>query len=342
MTDLAAQLLDWIAIPSVTGAEGDYGDALARELGSLGLDVERQQLAPGRFNVLARAGRPELVLCTHLDTVPPYIGPSADAHFVHGRGACDAKGQAVCQIEALRRLLRQGERRVGLLFTVGEETDSAGAALADARLAEPWRPRHVVIGEPTDGRYVRGHKGVFRCRLAARGVAGHSSQDVGPSAVHELVTSLARLLASEWGELEHLGRGTLNVGRMEGGLAANVVAPSASADLLLRIVEDPRAVEERLRAALGEHVSLEPGFKAYGPVHFHVPERAAEPPIAVAFGTDAPYLPHWGKPVLFGPGSIRDAHTEHERIAKKDLEAAAGELVLLAHELLDGGAHAQR
>src|SRR5262245_18915831 len=57
--DPVRTLLDWIDIPSVTGAEGDYGDALARSLAALGLQVERQQLSPGRFNVLARAGTPE-------------------------------------------------------------------------------------------------------------------------------------------------------------------------------------------------------------------------------------------------------------------------------------------
>jgi len=70
-------LCDWIELPSVTGNEGAYGDALARRLSQMGLGVERQELAPGRFNVLARAGKPRVVLCTHLDTVPPFIGATA-------------------------------------------------------------------------------------------------------------------------------------------------------------------------------------------------------------------------------------------------------------------------
>src|SRR5258708_5171657 len=148
MTLATQQLLDWIAIASITGNEGDYGDLLARELARIGLDVERQELAPGRFNVLARAGRPEVVFCTHLDTVPPWIAPREDREFIHGRGACDAKGQAFAMLAAARTLLAQDETRFGLLFTVGEETDSAGATLANARLAEPWAPRHVIVGDP--------------------------------------------------------------------------------------------------------------------------------------------------------------------------------------------------
>ena len=92
MSELVRDLSDWIEIPSVTGEEGSYGDALCRKLSSVGFDVERQEVAPGRFNVLARAGRPEVVFCTHLDTVPPFFGVRQDSEYVYGRGSCDAKG----------------------------------------------------------------------------------------------------------------------------------------------------------------------------------------------------------------------------------------------------------
>ena len=141
MSELVRDLSDWIEIPSVTGEEGSYGDALCRKLSSVGFDVERQEVAPGRFNVLARAGRPEVVFCTHLDTVPPFFGVREDSEFVYGRGSCDAKGQAVSQIAAGVELLKRGEDRVGFLFTVGEEIDSVGAAHANRHLADPWAPK---------------------------------------------------------------------------------------------------------------------------------------------------------------------------------------------------------
>lgn len=324
-------LVDWIEIPSVTGQEGDYGDAVARALERAGFDVERQQVAPGRFNVLARTGAPEIVLCTHLDTVPPFIPSRTDDEFIYGRGACDAKGQVLSMLVAAARLLEQGEDRIGLLFTVGEETDSAGAALADAHLAEPWQPRYTIIGEPTGLEFVRGHKGTFKGRLEARGVAGHSSQPGGPSAVHELCTCVARLVASEWGASPLFGAGTLNVGTIHGGHAANVVAPEAGADLLVRVVDSPAQVEQRVRAALNEHVRFVPG-KAYGPVEFFVPE--GEESRVVAFGTDAPHMRRWGTPLLIGPGSILDAHTEHEKIRRADLARASSRFYDLARALL--------
>lgn len=327
-----ARLLDWIDIPSTTGEEGAYGDALARELQALGLDVERQELSPGRFNLLARAGLPEVVFCTHLDTVPPYYGPRQDREFIYGRGSCDAKGQATAMLEATRALLARGETRVGLLFTVSEETDSAGAVLANAKLAEPWRPRHILVGEPTGNRFVRAGKGTFKARLCAHGVAGHSSQKVGPSAVHELVHCLERLLSESWGEHPVLGPGTLNIGTIHGGVAANVVAEEAYADVMIRAVEPIDAVRARVERCLNEHVRFGTAAKGNAPVEFHVP--AGEEGIAIAFGTDVPYLSRWGQPLLYGAGSILDAHTDHEKVGKRELEECAATWTRTALQLL--------
>ena len=332
MHELWRKLQEWVEIPSITGSETGYGDALAGRLGELGLDVERQEVAPGRSNVLARRASPRVVFCTHLDTVPPFIGPREDAEYVHGRGSCDAKGPALAMLAAAQALLDEGEQRIGFLFTVGEETDSAGARCANARLAEPWRPRYVIVGEPTGNRFVRAHKGAFKGRLVARGVAGHSSQAVGPSAVHELVRCASRLLDQDWGDHPLLGRGTLNLGLISGGVAPNVVAERAEASLLLRAVEPPQVCERKLAACLSEHVEWQSPFVSYGPQEFLVPEGAE--PIEVAFGTDAPHLSRWGKPLLYGPGRILDAHSDHERVSKRSVEQAIEDYRRVALELL--------
>ncbi|MBL8858964.1 MAG: M20/M25/M40 family metallo-hydrolase [Planctomycetes bacterium] len=330
--ELARQVLDWVAIPSVTGNEGDYGDAIARRCTALGLAVERQQLAPGRFNVLARGARPQVLVCTHLDTVPGEVAIRADREAIHGRGACDAKGPAAAMLAAVEKLLSEGEDRVGCLFTVGEETDSAGATLANARLAEPWDPRFVIVGEPTDNRFVRAGKGIYKARLVAHGTAGHSSQSVGPSAVHELVSCAHRLLASQWGEHPVLGPGTLNIGTISGGSAANVVAERAECEVLVRAVDDIARIEERVERCLSPHVRVEKLHKGYGPIEFELP--AGTEGITVAFGTDVPYMPRFGRPLLYGPGSILDAHTDHEKVAVRSLLRAAAEYEKTLRELL--------
>ncbi len=329
-------LQDWIAVPSITGGEADYGDLLGRFLSERGFAVERQEVAPGRFNVLARAGLPQVVFCTHLDTVPPFVAPSEDREFVHGRGSCDAKGPALAMIEAASTLLANGEDRIGFLFTVGEETDSLGAQIANARLAEPWRPAHTIVGEPTGNRFVGAHKGIFKARLLAKGVAGHSSQGGGPSAIHELVDCLSKLLREDWGHHPSLGVGTLNVGEIAGGVAANVIADTASANLLLRAVESPDTTEAKLRRNLSAHVHLDCLYKNYAPVEFHVP--AGEAGGTVAFGTDAPHLRNWGTPLLYGPGRIEDAHTDHECVSKRSLEEAIATYAKTAADLLAQGA----
>ncbi|MEM9379292.1 MAG: M20/M25/M40 family metallo-hydrolase [Planctomycetota bacterium] len=335
---IAALLADWIDVESITGNEGDFADALARALAARGFAVETQEVAPGRRNVLARADAPEVVFCTHLDTVPPFLPPRIERGTVHGRGACDAKGQALSMLLAAERLVAEGERRVGFLFTVGEEVDSLGASHADRALAndpalrDAWAPRYTIVGEPTGNRFISGHKGIFLADLVARGVAGHSSNPLGPSAIHELVGCCARLTAADWGHAADLGPGTMNVGTIEGGHAPNVVAPSARASILVRAVEEPDAVRARIHAALGDHVELVEGRSQYGPVRFHVPE--GEPAEPVAFGTDAPHLRRWGTPLLMGPGSIDLAHTDDERIETSEIEEGVARHVATVRGLL--------
>ena len=125
----------------------------------------------------------------------------------------------------------------------------------------------------------------------------------------------------------------------DGGLAANVVAPHATCSLLVRTVEPPEDVRARVEAALGEHVALAGETKAYSPVEFLVPDEPAlhdaGPPHAVAFGTDAPHLGRFGRPLLMGPGSILDAHTETEKLALAELDAAAGRYARCVRWLLE-------
>lgn len=325
-TSIARQLADWIGIESISGNENDYGDVLSRALRASGFDVERAEVSPGRHNLLARADRPEVIFCTHLDTVPPFIPPRIERGTVYGRGACDAKGQALAMLRAAQQLVASGERRVGFLFTVGEEVDSIGAQHANHFIAsdpaarDNWAPRYTIVGEPTGNKFVSGHKGIYLADLIGHGVASHSSTPQGPSAIHELVTCCSRLVATDWGTDKALGQGTINIGTIQGGHAPNVVAPKARAEILVRAVDDPDQVRARIQNALTDQVEVQEGRERYGPIRFHVPE--GEPAEPVAFGTDAPHLTEWGVPLLVGPGSIDLAHTADERIEVREIEEA--------------------
>src|SRR5712691_7778655 len=95
--DSARQLM---AIPSVTGNELEVGNFLASHLASTGYRVEKQEVEPGRFNVMAYAGKPRVLFCTHIDTVPPVLPVREDNAFLYGRGACDTKGIVAAMLEA--------------------------------------------------------------------------------------------------------------------------------------------------------------------------------------------------------------------------------------------------
>lgn len=110
------------------------------------------------------------------------------------------------------------------------------------------------------------------------------------------------------------------------------MAPDARAEVLIRAVEEPDVVRARIQEALSANVELVEGREQYGPVRFHVPDGEASFP--VAFGTDAPHLTRWGRPLLMGPGSIDLAHTKDERIEVSEIEAAVERYCRTVEDLL--------
>src|SRR5919197_1753171 len=180
-----------VALDTPTGAEGPATDLLDAVLRRAGYHVVRQPVSAGRSNLYAFREPPALVFSTHLDTVPPYLPLHEDATTIHGRGSCDAKGLAAAMVAAAERLAEGGERRIGLLFLVGEENGSDGAARA-AEL-EP-KGRFLVNGEPTENRLSIGQKGSLRVDLQATGRAAHSAYpEEGVSATAALLDTIERI-----------------------------------------------------------------------------------------------------------------------------------------------------
>ena len=125
-----------------------------------------------------------------MDTVPPYIASSEDDEFIHGRGACDAKGIIAAQIAAAEKLRADGVTEIGLLFTVDEEVTSAGAKALNAHpLASACR--YLINGEPTDNRLAIGTKGSLQVTIKTEGRAAHSAYpEQGDSAIEKLLDVL--------------------------------------------------------------------------------------------------------------------------------------------------------
>jgi acetylornithine deacetylase len=329
---LTRELID---IPSVTGDEFHMGTSLAELLGRLGYQIEVQEVESHRANVIATTGdRPAVVLSTHMDTVPPYIPASEDDEFIYGRGACDAKGIIAAQIAAAEKLRADGVTEIGLLFTVDEEVTSAGAKQLNAHpLASACR--YLINGEPTDNRLAIGTKGSLQVTIKTEGRAAHSAYpEQGDSAIEKLLDVLADVRKIEWPSDETFGGTTCNIGVISGGTRANVVPDEAQTVLQIRLATNAREVTDLLERAVGGRASLE-----YKSVHDPIGLLALDgfESTIVRFTTDIPYLTNWGTPLLIGPGSILDAHTEHERVAKSELVRAVEIYSALAKRLLDRG-----
>lgn len=338
---LTKRLVD---ILSTTFHEGLAGAFLHEFLEGQKYSVERMPVpqpdrgvTPGasdgeRFNVYAALPgvTPDVVLSTHMDTVPPFFGCTEDDEFLYGRGTCDAKGIIAAQIAAADRL-RDAGLKVGLLFVVGEERDSAGAKVANLT---PKGSRFLINGEPTDNRLALASKGALRVELRAKGRMAHSAYpELGESAIDKLVAALNDILAMPLPVEPEIGPSTLNIGLIDGGRAPNVIADKAEAHLLIRLVGPSDQTKAAILQTVGDRAEVR--FTLELP--FVRMRRVGSLPTMVAkFATDIPALTAWGEPFLLGPGSIHVAHTPNERIAKRELLECVDLYYDLATSLIAG------
>ncbi len=327
---IAQRIKTLINIPSVTGEEAAVLEYLEDVLTDMGLPVHRESVTEDRWNLYAGWEDPRpVVFCTHVYTVPPFFPAHVKDDRIVGRGACDTKGIMAAMLETGKQLIAAGERP-SFLFVVGEETDSVGAktAAASGRSA-----RAIIVGEPTDNHLATGHKGVLSYTIMTEGVSAHSAYpERGSSALHLLLDIVQEIRSRDWGVSPVLGDATLNVGTMQGGIAMNTFAPEASATLMHRIVDNVRQRREEVLRLVDQRAEIT----------FH---SVSEPQIlttvdgfetkAVNFGTDIPYLAGMAPCLLLGPGSVHDAHTDHESIGVAEAEDAVSLYRKLYHVLTE-------
>ncbi|MBZ5698813.1 MAG: M20/M25/M40 family metallo-hydrolase [Acidobacteriia bacterium] len=323
-----------IDMESITENEKQVGEFLLRYLSGLaagsGGRAEAMPVTSERFNVYAEWGRPVVVLSTHMDTVPPFIASSEDEEYIHGRGACDAKGIIAAMVAAAEKLLENGTRNFGLLFVVGEERNSAGADVASR---SPHGSRYLIDGEPTESRVALGSKGILRYEIVATGKMAHSAYpELGESAIEKLLDALNAIRRMQLPEDPVLGRTTVNIGTISGGRAPNIVPDAAKAELAIRIVGDGCKIDQVLREAVGARAEVR---KILTLPAMHFASLDGFPTSVVSFTTDIPVLaPAWGEPFLFGPGSIQVAHTKDEKISKRELLDAVDTYAQMTRMLL--------
>jgi len=334
-------------IESISGNELKVGEWLDSFLQEQGYSTHAQEVDKERYNILAWRGNnrnAKTLVTSHIDTVPPFydykIHKNGNTTLISGRGSVDAKGSVATQIIATNQLLSEGKigpDDVALLFVVGEEIHGDGMRAANSL---GLTPQNVIFGEPTEGKLASGHKGIMGLTIRALGKSAHSGYPwLGRSANEVMIKALAALmeLAQNLPTSEKFGTTTINIGKITGGVAANVVAETAQASIAMRLAagtpaEIQHQVLETLNAAVqdyrhdGEEV-LEVEFaRSYAPVVLDHDVPGFDT-IVVNYGTDVPNFDQTvkgQKRYLYGPGSILVAHSDHEAIRLEDLEEAVG------------------
>lgn len=321
-----------------------------------GFDVTVTDHGAGAVTLHAVRGEPRLLFNVHLDTVPDSPAWSADPHVLRvegdraiGLGACDIKGAAA----VLLAVAQATDGRLALLFSTDEEANDARCIAGFLRgfPATPGsRYEAVIVGEPTRGEAVLAHRGIQSVLMRFAGQAGHASGEQKPtdSALHQAVrwgaAALDFVAAQTHERFGGLTGLRFNIGRVEGGIKANVIAPTAEVRFGFRPLPTmhPDRLLERF-ASLGD----------VAPVHFEETFRGSSLPAGDTAGAETRRLAardladeleipvgnavdFWTEAALFsaagytafvyGPGDIAQAHSADEWVALDQLQQYADNL----------------
>ncbi len=364
--DLLARLVGYDTTSRLSNLP--LADFIADYLDRPGVRIDRHPSPDGRkANLVVRVGpepdrdRQGLVLSGHMDVVPPgeegwrsdpfALTDAGDAWIA--RGACDMKGFLALALNRAAALDPVRLRHpLALVLTYDEEVGTVGARrLAESGLPAESLPRRAVIGEPTELRAARMHKGHLKLRLDFKGRSAHSGYPhLGENAIEPAARAILGLaglrdalkqerpaLGEQFGEVPHVA---LNVAQVSGGTAINVVPESCEVEFGIRLLPGMSSEEmvDRVRLAVRE---------ALGATPFSLAVTGDSPPMllhedatfyrslcsdleqrdshAVSFATDAGWLQTLGlECVIFGPGSIEVAHKPNESLPKDQFAEAGG------------------
>ena len=340
-------------------AESKVADYVENFMQAAGLDTERQEVYPKRDNILVNVEgknkKTTLLLEAHMDTVPgdtmsiePF-SPDIKDGKLFGRGSCDTKGSLAAMMLAVKESIKNGTPPINVLLaaTIDEEVNYGGAG----KLVESgFQATFGIVGEPTDLDVVTAHKGTTRFWIRTPGVTAHSSNpDEGKNAVYRMckvIKHIERYHQEVLPDITHplVGPATMSVGIIAGGQAANIVPDQCEIMVDRRTLpaEDPRTAWKQVQEYLSNQNDID--FELTFPDTPHL-DFGMEVPSdheivnrlmdasnkvlgranskGVAYGTDASKFTPSGTPcVVFGPGSILQAHAPIEFLETDQLCAA--------------------
>lgn len=324
-------LLDILRFNSTSGSENELAMYIFDKYKPKNSSSELQVTEEGRLNVFFKYGEPKIIFCSHLDTVPPYIEPKKNGEIIKGRGSCDAKGQLAYLFEVYKKLIDEGYSNIGMLMTSGEEDGSQGAIQANKDLKNC---DYIFIGEPTENKLIKASKGNLLVKVIFKGKSCHSGYPGnGDSAVEQMIKFMNTLNSIGFPKDEVLGETTYNTGMLESKNAHNVVSDYAECKIFFRTTF---ATDKIIKKKLNEIKDNKTEYEfIYGdePMNFFMVEGFKSD--IVSFGTDAPAFTNVKNKILYGPGSILDAHTEKEFVKIKDLHRAVEDVKLIYKKIIN-------
>ncbi|MGY8767812.1 MAG: M20 family metallopeptidase [Pirellulales bacterium] len=382
--DVCTTLQQLVRLPSVNPmgkqVQGDIyyehrvTDFLETQFREWGLSFERQAVFPQRENIIAMlpgavdpmSGGKLLMLEVHQDTVPvdgmtidPFAAELKDGR-IYGRGSCDIKGGMAVYLTVLSRLMQlPADQRPSILLacSINEEHGFDGATHMAQSFSDqtstvmPRKPDAVIVAEPTMLDVVVAHKGVIRWVCQTHGKATHSSDpSKGDNAIYTMgecvlhLKDYAENVLPTFPAYPQLGKPTLSVGTITGGISVNTVPDQCEIEIDYRMSPggDPLAARDAVIEYLASKLSdatkvthgpptiISPGLSAAKNqalatqlINTANNQGHTSKAIGVPYGTDAPAFDLVDVPtVVFGPGSINQAHTKDEWVAVEHLEAA--------------------
>ncbi|ANS74695.1 hypothetical protein AWM70_08915 [Paenibacillus yonginensis] len=314
-----------------------------------------------------RDRKSRILLEAHMDTVqiqgmtvPPFAGEIRDGRL-YGRGACDTKASLAAMLVAMETLVANElvpSLSVALAAVVDEEIGYKGvSALADFAAGEAARYELAIVGEPTSLNIIAAHKGCVRFHIDVQGTAGHSSNpglaDNAIERAFQVVEVLQKLERETYPALAHplTGPPTHCISMIRGGAAPNTVPDLCRLTLDRRTVpgEEPLEAYRGIKSKLLEAAAGIPGLRLDVREPFltdYALDTPADSPcverlleriqmqrkgagiLGAPYGSDASKLARAGIPsIVFGPGSIAQAHTEDEWVDLEEVTQAARILV---------------
>lgn len=314
MTDEEKLLKDLILIPSSSGSEKMIGEFIFDIFVKQGFEVNKCPVSENRFNVVAKLGQPKVYLAAHMDTVNPILDYRETKTHIYGRGACDTKASIASMITAAILAKNEGCNNFGLIFTVGEEVDFAGAkALMKSKLRIPF----VVVGEPTSGAIVNGHFGILIIKAVAKGKAAYSSRpELGVNAVDLLLELIGKVK-----KMPIKSETLMSLVQINGGIADNIIPDTASAVISFRISPDDQTdYAKNIELLSPDNIKVEI-VQQVESVYCKVPPQLAfvKDVKTVKYMTE---LSFYKKGVVLGPGDIQYAHGVEEQLDRTELPKA--------------------